>query len=415
VISKHIVKEAWVRVKNNKGSSGVDKETIEDFEARLKDNLYKIWNRMSSGSYTPPSVKLVEIEKKTGGKRPLGIPTVSDRVAQMVCKIYLEPAIDRIFHQDSYGYRPGKSAHQALRKCKERCLKHNWVIDLDIKGFFDNIDHELMMKAVRKHTEKKWILLYVERWLKAPLMTKDGEIKQRNKGTPQGGVISPLLANLFLHYALDKWLERNYPHITFERYADDCIIHCVTEKQTLYIKDMIEKRLKECKVELHPTKTKIVYCKDIRRKGTYKETAFDFLGYTFKARKVKWKDGRIVSGFVPAISKIAGKKIKEEMRSWKVRFWTGNTLEGIAKEVNSIIWGWINYYGAFYRRALRSIFFIFDKILVKWVMNKYKRYKNKWSKAYIWLRRIGIQNPMLFAHWHITVKRYKRFDTIRAV
>jgi len=267
-ISKHIVLDAFRRVKANRGAAGVDGETIEEFERSLKGNLYKLWNRMSSGSYFPPPVRLVEIPKESGGKRPLGIPTVADRIAQMVVKMYLEPEIEPRFHPDSYGYRPGKSAVEAVGVARQRCMRRDWVLDLDIRGFFDNLDHRLMMRAVRKHTDSKWILLYIERWLKTPAQMKNGTCVSRLKGTPQGGVASPLLANLFLHYAFDEWMKRNNPGSPFERYADDIIVHCVSEKQAKWLKEKIEGRLMKCGLELHPQKTKIIYCKDDNRRGS---------------------------------------------------------------------------------------------------------------------------------------------------
>jgi len=258
-ISKKVVWEAYKQVKSNKGAAGVDDESIEDFEENVEDNLYKIWNRMSSGSYFPPPVRVVEIPKSDGKKRKLGIPTVSDRIAQMVVKIYLEPELEPCFHPDSYGYRPGKSAIQAVGVTRQRCWRYDWIVDLDIKGFFDNLGHKWLMKLLRKHTDREWIHLYVERWLKAPAQSRDGTLSNRNIGTPQGGVISPLLANLFLHYAFDEWMQRNYSSILFERYADDIVVHCRSEKQARWIKAMIEKRLVQFGLELHPEKTKIVY------------------------------------------------------------------------------------------------------------------------------------------------------------
>ena len=308
-ISKKIVWEAYERVKANKGAAGVDEESIEEFEKNLKDNLYKLWNRMSSGSYFPPPVRIVEIPKGDGKMRKLGIPTVSDRIAQMVVKLYLEPGIDPHFHPDSYGYRPGKSAIAAVGVARERCWRQDYVIDLDIKGFFDNLDHELVMKAVRKHTDSKWMLLYIERWLKAPAQDGEGKLIHRTTGTPQGGVISPLLANLFLHYAFDEWMKRNYPQNPFERYADDAVVHCKTEAEANELRKVIEERLANCKLELHPEKTKIVYCKDDDRRKRYPNEKFDFLGYTFRARRSKNRRGKHFINFTPAVSNKAKRKM----------------------------------------------------------------------------------------------------------
>jgi len=272
VISKFVVWEAYKRVKANKGSSGVDGESLEVFEKDLKNNLYRLWNRMSSGSYFPPPVKLVEINKKSGGKRPLGIPTVTDRIAQMVVKMTLEPKLEPCFHADSYGYRPGKSAIEAVGKVRERCWRYNWVIDLDIKGFFDNLNHDLLKLALEKHRPEKWVMLYIERWLKAPVQQLDGSLNERTKGTPQGGVISPLLANLYLHYAMDEWLRIKHPDTPFERYADDSVVHCRTEREAKETLQSLKERLLQCGLELHPEKTKIVYCKDDDRRGNYPVT-----------------------------------------------------------------------------------------------------------------------------------------------
>ena len=272
-ITKREVWEAYKKVKRNKGSAGVDRVDFEKFESNLENNLYKLWNRLSSGSYMPPAVLRVEIPKSDGGTRALGIPTIADRVAQMVVKDYLEPKLEKIFHNDSYGYRPNKSAHQALELTRKRCWKYPFVLDLDIKGFFDNIDHELMIQALELHIDTKWEMLYIKRWLVAPVQTKDGLI-QRDRGTPQGGVISPLLANLFLHYAFDIWMSKNYPNTPFERYADDAVCHYSSQEEAEQLKSSLIERLKECKLELHPNKTKIVYCKDDKRRGEYENISF---------------------------------------------------------------------------------------------------------------------------------------------
>lgn len=400
-ISKHLVYEAWLQVKANKGSYGVDKVSIEEFEGNLKTNLYVIWNRMSSGSYFPPPVKLVEIEKKSGGFRPLGIPTVGDRVAQTVCKLYLEPVLDSQFWEDSFGYRAHKSALEAVGKARERCWKHDWVIDLDIKGFFDNIDHDLVMRALKHHTREKWLLLLVERWLKAPVVLKDGTQKERTKGTPQGGVISPLIANLFLHYVFDMWMKKHFSHIPFERYADDCIVHCRTQKQALYLKNMISQRMKSCKLDLHPTKTQVVYCKDSRRTSKYVRTQFDFLGYTFRPRTCKGRNGKLRTSFLPAVSRASMKSIRSKMRSWKLRQWTDRDIYYISKYVNAKLRGWLNYYGAYYRSALYPVFRTFDCILAKWARNKYKGLRTSWGRCNRWIAKIARDNPQLFVHWKL--------------
>jgi RNA-directed DNA polymerase len=400
-ISEKVVWEAYKQVKGNKGAAGVDDESIEDFEENVADNLYKIWNRMSSGSYFPPPVRTVEIPKSDGRKRKLGIPTVSDRIAQMVVKIYLEPELEPYFHPDSYGYRPGKSAIQAVGVTRQRCWRYDWVVDLDIKGFFDNINHKLMMKLLGKHTDREWIHLYVERWLKAPAQSRDGTLSNRNIGTPQGGVISPLLANLFLHYAFDEWMRRNYSSILFERYADDIIVHCRSEKQARWIKAMIEKRLVQFGLEIHPGKTRIVYCKDDDRKESYPNENFDFLGFTFRPRRSKNRWGKHFINFSPAVSRKAVKSMHQTMRDWHLHLRSDKTLEDLSRMFNPIPQGWINYYGSYYKSALYPVFRHLDHILVRWAMRKYKKLRGHQRRAGYWLRRIAQNEPSLFAHWQL--------------
>jgi RNA-directed DNA polymerase len=400
-ISKRVVFEAYKRVKANKGAAGVDEESVADFEINLKDNLYKIWNRMSSGSYFPPPVRAVDIGKKDGGQRRLGVPTVSDRIAQMVAKMYFEPEVECYFHPDSYGYRPKKSATEAVGVARQRCWRYDWALDLDIKGFFDNIDHELMLRAVRKHTDCKWLLMYIERWLKAPVQLEDGTLVNRDKGSPQGSVISPLLANLFLHYGFDEWMRRHHGMIPFERYADDVIVHCRSEEQARFIKSKIEKRLIECKLEAHPEKTKIVYCKDSRRKGNYPNSKFDFLGYSFRPRPVKSRWNLYFVGFTPAVSNKAAKSIREVIRSWKIHLMSDKSIFDLSRIFNPVIRGWINYYGKYYKSALYSIFNQLNRALIKWAMRKYKKLRTRQRKAYHWLGRIARKIPNIFAHWRL--------------
>jgi group II intron reverse transcriptase/maturase len=398
-IAKQEVWEAYKRVKVNRGAAGIDRQTIEEFEKDLSNNLYKLWNRMSSGSYFPAPVRRVEIPKPDGRKRPLGIPTVTDRVAQMVVKQYLEPILEPHFHRDSYGYRPGKSALQAVGKARKRCWKYHWVLDLDIRSFFDTIDHKLLMRAVRKHTDCKWVLLYIERWLKAPVQMLDGTLEDRGRGIPQGGVISPLLANLFLHYALDKWMDRHFPELPFERYADDVICHCVSERQAKYLLDAIRRRLAECRLKLNIQKTKIVCCKDSYRNGSYANESFDFLGFTFRPRLSKSRDGRYFVNFSPAVSNTATKTIRQEIRSWNLHRRTDKSLEDFARIFNPIIRGWITYYGTYYKSALYRTFWHLDRIISRWAARKYKRLKGRQRKAQRWLRRIRNRQSWLFAHW----------------
>lgn len=272
-IPKQAVLVAWRSVKSNHGAHGIDQQTIAEFEQNLANNLYKIWNRLSSGSYFPPAVRGVKIPKRNGKMRELGIPTVADRVAQTVVRDHFEKLIEPNFHPDSYAYRHGKSALEAIETTRRRCWQYDWVLEFDIKSAFDNIDHELMLKAVGHHTSCKWTQLYVKRWLKAPLSTNKGQIKAREKGTPQGGVISPLLFNLYLHYAFDNWMVRNHPKVPFVRYADDGLVHCRSEREAVLLKAALGQRFKSCGLELHPEKTKIVYCRDANRRAGLPEYA----------------------------------------------------------------------------------------------------------------------------------------------
>lgn len=400
-ISKRVVWEAYRRVKANGGAAGVDSESIEEFERNLKNNLYKIGNRMSSGTYFPPAVRSVVIPKKDGGERRLGIPTVSDRIAQTVVKMYLEPEVEPHFHPDSYGYRPKKSAADALTVTRQRCWRYHWVIDLDIRGFFDNIDHALVMRAVGKYTQCPWILLYVKRWLVAPVQLEDGTRVPRTKGTPQGGVASPLLANIFLHLAFDVWMRSTHPDVPFERYADDIVAHCRTEKQAEQVLANIKRRLEHCRLEVHPGKTRIVYCKDDDRTGRYSEEKFNFLGYTFRPRRSKNRWGKFFVNFTPAVSNDAAKRMRQEMRSWRINLRSDKAIDDLAHMWNPVLRGWIQYYGRFYKSALHPVFRHFNGLLVRWAMRKFKRLRRHRRRAEHWLGGISRREPRLFAHWQL--------------
>ncbi len=399
VINRWQVYQAYRLVKANAGSAGIDNQSIADFEVNLKDNLYKLWNRMSSGSYFPPPVKAVAIPKKSGGERLLGIPSVSDRIAQMVVKLEFEPKVEAHFLPDSYGYRPNKSALDAIAVTRKRCWKYDWVIEFDIKGLFDNIPHELLLKAVDKHTTNPWVRLYIGRWLTAPMQFADGRVIERTKGTPQGGVVSPVLANLFLHYAFDKWLQKHYPNIPWCRYADDGLVHCKSEAQARDMLEVLGRRFAECGLEFHPQKTKIVYCKDGRRKGDYHTTAFDFLGYTFRRRSCKDRQNQMFLGFNPAVSNSALKEMRRKIRKSRIRSRTDWTLNAIAEQLNPVVRGWLAYYGAFYRSEMYRLVRHVNKTLVRWAMRKYKSLRFSKHRAIAFLERIAEQEPGLFVHW----------------
>lgn len=400
-ISKDLVMQSFQLVKANKGAAGVDRQSLEDFEENLKDNLYRIWNRLSSGSYFPPPVKAVPIPKKSGGVRILGVPTVGDRIAQMVVKLTFEPLVEPYFLPDSYGYRPNKSALDAVGATRKRCWEYDWVIEYDIKGLFDNLDHDLLMKAVRKHTDNKWVILYIERWLTAPLQLPDGSLQERTKGVPQGGVISPVLSNLFLHYVFDVWMKRNHPTNPWSRYADDAVIHCRTEQQAQEILTELEKRYNECGLELHPGKTKIVYCKDNKRKRDYPNTDFDFLGYQFRGRISKTKDNKFFLNFTPAASKSAQKSMRAKTKERAFHRRTDLELSEIAERYNPVLMGWINYYGKYCRSELYSVFRHFNKTLVAWAMRKYKKLGGSKTKAVKLLVNLARNGPKLFVHWQL--------------
>ena len=401
-IGKMQVYEAYKAVKSNAGAAGVDGQTIEQFEADLKSNLYKVWNRMSSGSYFPPPVRAVAIPKKTGGERILGVPTVADRVAQMVVKQVIEQNLDPVFLADSYAYRPLKSALDAVGVTRERCWKYDWVVEFDIKGLFDNIDHKLLVRAVRRHVTCKWALLFIERWLKAPMMQEDGVIVERSRGTPQGGVVSPILSNAFLHYAFDLWMTRTYPDLRWCRYADDGLVHCRNEHEATAFKVALQVRLAECHLELHPTKTKIVYCKDGKRKGTYPNVKFDFLGYGFRPRLVKRvRDNTLFCGFNPAVSVSALKAMRATIRELNIRRQRQLSLADIAQRLNPLLRGWIEYYGRYAPSALYPLLRYVNQTLLAWAMRKFKRFADHKIRASQFLQKLARDHANLFVHWRL--------------
>ena len=398
-ISKRAVWEAWEKVRANKGAPGVDGESVADFEKDLKGNLYKIWNRMSSGTYFPPPVRAVEVAKAHGpGTRILGVPTVADRIAQTVVAGVLEERAERLFHPDSYGYRPKRSALDAVAACRRRCWETDWVIDLDIRKFFDSVPWDLVVKAVQANTNLPWVVLYVRRWLQAPLRLPDGTLRQRDRGTPQGSSVSPVLANLFLHYALDAWMAREFPGVRFERYVDDAVVHCVSQAQARMVLVALQERMAQVGLTLHPDKTRIVYCKDGRRTGSYEHTSFTVLGYTFRARGVRTKTGRMMTGFNPAISKDALNKISAQVRSWGLHRRTGLSEADLARWINPIVRGWMNYYGAFYRSALYPLLTRINAYLLRWLRKKHPRLRGRKKAQDAWARACQ-QRPRYFAHW----------------
>jgi RNA-directed DNA polymerase len=376
---------------------------MEDFEVDLKDNLYRIWNRMSSGSYFPPPVQLVVIPKSDGRERRLGVPTVGDRIAQNVVKMVLEPIVEPQFHCDSYGYRPGRSAHDAIGVARKRCWSFDWVLDLDIRAFFDTLDHKLVMHAVRRYTRCRWVLLYVERWLKAPMQLEDGSLEERKSGTPQGGVVSPVISNIFLHLAFDTWMSKSHPDVPFERYADDVVVHCRTESHAQSIQQAIIQRLVRCRLAIHREKTKIVYCRDSNRRGRYPNVSFDFLGYTFKPRNALGRHGKLFTSFCPAVSDKAAKAMRKTMRrDWRIARRTDKELSDLANMFNPTMRSWIAYYGSFYRSGLIPVFQPLDFALLRWAERKYKkRLKGHTRRAGRWLQGIARREPGLFAHWEI--------------
>jgi RNA-directed DNA polymerase len=400
-IPKRLIWAAWLKVKSNGGAAGADGVTIEQFEERLKDNLYRLWNRMSSGSYFPGPVRAVEIPKK-GGTRVLGIPNVIDRVAQTAAALVLEPRVERVFHNDSYGYRPRRSPVDAVRVCRQRCFQKDWVVDLDVKAFFDSVPWDLMLKAVARHTTQRWVMLYVERWLKAQILMPDGTLTNRTKGTPQGGPISPMIANIFLHYGFDLWMTREFPSVQFERFADDVVVHCVTERQAREVREAIGRRLADVGLLLHPDKTRIVYCKDYKRHLNFDQVTFTFCGYQFRPRKAFDKvRKRSFTGFLPAVAPGKLTDMSRKMASMRLHRRTNTTLEVLAREVNPVLRGWLNYFTEFYPSAVTPIGRRMDRHLMRWARKKYKRLERSDRRAKAWLQGVRRRAPDLFAHWSL--------------
>jgi group II intron reverse transcriptase/maturase len=401
-IPKLLVWDAWLKVKKNGGAAGADGVTIEQFEENLRDNLFRLWNRLSSGSYFPGPVRAVEIPKKgkKGGIRVLGIPNVVDRVAQAAAAAALEPSVEPVFHEDSYGYRPGRSPVDAVRVCRERCFRKDWVVDLDIRAFFDSVPWDLMLKAVAHHTDQKWVVMYVERWLKAPMQKSDGTLVPRVKGTAQGSPISPVLANLFLHYGLDMWMVREFPAVPFERFADDAVIHCGSERQARQVRDAVARRLAEVGLELHPDKTRIVYCKDSNRRGTYEQVSFTFCGYTFRPRKAYNQRTHVAfTGFMPAASPDKLTAMSRRVASWRIHRRTTLTLDDLAAEINLVLRGWLAYFTVFYPSAVSPLCARIDRHLMRWARWKYKRLERSGKRARAWLTGVRSRTPGLFVHW----------------
>jgi RNA-directed DNA polymerase len=400
-IPKRLIWDAFQRVKANGGAAGVDNESIEAFERDLRGNLYKIWNRMASGSYFPPAVRAKSIPKKSGGTRTLGIPTVADRVAQTAVKMVLEPMLEPVFDRDSFGYRPGRSALDAVALVRRRSWEYDWVVEFDIKGLFDNIDHSLLLRALAHHCSTNWIVMYIKRWLAAPTVDEQGTLAPRTRGTPQGGVISPLLANLFLHYVLDAWMRRNMRSVRFCRYADDAVVHCRSGEQAKLVLRKLDQRLRACSLELHPEKTRIVYCADVNRQQPYPVVQFTFLGYTFQPRKAVDKYGRVYVNFSPAVSREALTAMRQRVRGWHLQLKCDKSLGDLSNMFNPVLRGWAQYYGRFYPSAMKPLWRNINDYLVRWLKRKYKHLANGVIRAAKHLGRLANASPGAFMHWQL--------------
>ena len=397
-ISMRKVLEAYRHVKANRGVAGIDDESIEMFETDLRGNLYKLWNRMASGSYFPPPVRQVEIPKKNGGVRILGVPTVADRIAQEVVKARIEGELEGLFHPDSYGYRPDKSAADAVAVTRERCWEYDWIVEFDIRRAFDELDWDLMRKAISKHVKDPWAQLYIERWLTAPAVKADGQVVPRTKGVPQGSVIGPILMNAYMHYTFDAWMQREHPCNPFARYADDAVAHCRSESEAQALLSAIGERLRECKLEMHPEKSGVVYCKDDRRPQQYPRIQFTFLGYTFRPRRTKGRNGKARTGFLPAVSAAAIKRMRSTIREWGLPRQTSVGLHELARRYNPSLRGWLNYYGHFYKSAMRLVFDHFDRGLRNWARRKYRKFAHSPRRVRRWLQKMTHRHPRLFIH-----------------
>jgi len=399
-IPKELVWKSYKAVRRKGGSAGYDRQTIATFEKDRDNKLYKIWNRLSSGSYMAPPVLAKAIPKGKGKVRVLGIPTVSDRIAQGAVKLYVESHLDPLFDEDSYGYRGNKSAHDALSRCRERCWSHHWVLEIDIRAFFDTVRHDLVLDALKHHKMPRWVELYCERWLRAPLADpeSDSKLEERQIGTPQGGVISPLLANLFLHYAFDKWIRKHHPRLPFERYADDIVCHCQTKEEAIRLKEAVTNRFQEVGLEVNEEKSKVVYVGPGKR--TDVDACFTFLGYDFRLRTLKAKKtGHLFRGCAPGASKKAMKRMTEEIRSWTIHRRTEMDIQAIARKYNAILRGWIMYYGKFWKYEFNyRLDTVLQLRLIKWMKAKYRIATKRADHRLKQLRR---QQPTLFAHWYL--------------
>ena len=386
---------AWEQVRKNRGGPGVDGVTIEQFESRLDDELFKLWNRMSSGTYFPKPVKAVPIPKPDGGVRVLGVPTVADRVAQTVVANLAQAGMESVFLPDSYGFRRGRGALDAVGKARERCQHYDWVVDLDIAKFFDSVDHELLMRVVEWQGWPRWAVICVQRWITAPMMDVDGQVSPRERGTPQGGVISPVLANLFLHVVFDTWMVREFPGVPFERYADDAICHCSTRRLAHELVERLRQRFTQCGLELHPVKTKIVYCQDSNRRGTgLGPTRFTFLGYEFRARTVKGKYG-LFDAFRPGVDPVKRAGMISTIRNWRLPKRTGATWDELAEWINPVVRGWMNYYARFAAQEFAPVLSYLNWRLFAWMRAKH-RYRSVKKALRQWKR---ITRFGLFVHW----------------